>query len=201
MWKEYAVLVLVRHTAVKLLEGVPAREWPASPDGIAAEERLATAPVLSSIRLVTSSPEPKALATAQPLARRLGLEVMVESDLREVDRPPGPIVSAAEVQRRVRAYLADGLEGWEPRTDATVRVRACVTRLREGADSIAVVSHGLLLTLSAETTPGFGKRCRFRPSQSPPRRASAPALGRRASGTTGQLVLVTDCYLEKLREA
>ena len=151
------MLVLVRHTAVTLVEGLAPSEWPASPAGVAEAERLASAPVFSALAAIASSPERKALATAEPIARRLGLEVVVEPDLREVGRPPGPIVSAEEIGRRVRAYLDEGrLDGWEPATAARERVDACIARLRRTADGpLAVVSHGLLLTLLRRDTAGL----------------------------------------------
>ncbi len=151
-------LLLVRHTAVTLVEGLAPGEWPASPEGLAAAARLAQAPLFAGVRAVASSPERKALATAEPIARRLGLALAVEPDLREVERPPGPIVSSEEIGRRVRADLIDGgADGWEPPADARQRVVGCVDRLRAATDGpLAIVSHGLLLTLYRGDAGGLG---------------------------------------------
>jgi broad specificity phosphatase PhoE len=142
-------LLLVRHTGVTLVEGIAPAEWPASPEGLDAAERLAAAPLFEAVAAIASSPERKALATAEPIAQRLGLEIAVEPDLREVERPSGPIVTSEEVARRVAAYLDDGgFEGWEPPGAARERVTACIERLRaEAGGPLVVVSHGLLLTL------------------------------------------------------
>lgn len=141
-------LLLVRHTAVTLVEGLAPAAWPASPEGVVEAERLAAAPVFVGLAALASSPERKALATAEPLARRFGLEIVVDEDLREVERPHGPIVPALEVQRRARLYLAGGLDGWERPEAARRRVISCIERLRrEAPGPSAVVSHGLLLTL------------------------------------------------------
>ena len=132
-----------------LVDGLPPGEWPASPEGLEATERLASARLFAGVRSVASSPERKALATAAPIARRLGLDVIVEPDLREVSRPHGPIVSSEQVGRWVHAYLTgNGLDGWEAPEAARNRVDACIERLRAAAAGpLAVVSHGLLLTL------------------------------------------------------
>jgi probable phosphoglycerate mutase len=144
-----APLYLIRHTGVTLVAGLSPGEWPASADGVAAAERLATAPALRTVRMVASSPEVKALATAEPIARQLGLELKVEPDLREVSRPPSSIVPPDVIRGWIRAYLSEGgRDGWEPRAQARARVTSCIDRLRAAtAGPIAVVSHGLVLTL------------------------------------------------------
>jgi broad specificity phosphatase PhoE len=142
-------LILVRHTAVTLVDGLAPSEWRASPEGLEDAERLATAPLFAGAVVVASSPERKALATAEPIAKRLGVEVAVEADLREVARPAGPIVSSEEYGRRVAAYLGGGsLDGWEHPEPALQRATECIERLRRNAGGpLVVVSHGLLLTL------------------------------------------------------
>ena len=106
-------------------------EWPASPEGIAAAERLATAPLLSPVEAVASSPAVKALATAEPIATRLGLKVMVEAELREVERPPSPIVPKDVIDGWVRAYVIEGgREGWESASAAKERITSCIGRVR-----------------------------------------------------------------------
>ena len=144
-----APLYLIRHTGVTLVAGLSPGEWPASAEGVAAAERLATAPALKTVRTVASSPELKALATAEPIARQLGLQVTVEPDLREVSRPPSSIVPPDVIRAWVHAYLSEGgQDGWEPPAEARARITSCIDRLRATTPCpIAVISHGLVLTL------------------------------------------------------
>lgn len=142
-----------------MVEGMAPSEWPPSPEGIEAAERLATAAVFDDVCAIASSPERKALATAEPLARRLRLQISIEHDLREVERPRGTIVPPEEVAGWVHRYL-DGcaLDGWEPPTVASRRIRTCVDRLQHDVEgTLVIVSHGLLLTLYREDSAGLWK--------------------------------------------
>src|ERR671914_357194 len=68
------LLYLIRHVEVELRDGVPPEEWPPTPAGLEAADRLAGEPFGRDLSLVATSPEPKAVAAAQdadPRARRL----------------------------------------------------------------------------------------------------------------------------------
>jgi broad specificity phosphatase PhoE len=135
------MLWLVRHATVELRLDEPAHTWPLTEDGRAAAEELARR--LPRVARVLSSPEPKATATAEPIARAAGVEVEVDERLREVERA-GNLPTYEAHRAAVRRYLdAEPVEGWEPRERALSRVCAAV----DGVDQAAVVSHGMLLSL------------------------------------------------------
>jgi len=135
------MLWLVRHATVELRLDEPPHTWPLTEEGRAAAEELARR--LPRVARVLSSPEPKAAATAAPIARAAGLEVEVDERLREVERAAN-LPSYEAHREAVRRYLsAEPVEGWEPRERALARVRAAV----DGVDGAAVVSHGMLLSL------------------------------------------------------
>jgi broad specificity phosphatase PhoE len=144
-----AALYLIRHVEVELRDGTPPEEWLPTPAGVAAAERLAREPFVRELRLVASSPEPKAVATATPIANAAGLPLRVEDDLREAQRPGTPILEPDAYVALVARYLA-GKEnpGWEPAADARARFGASVERLAaEGSGPVAVVAHGLVISL------------------------------------------------------
>ena len=143
-------MYLVRHVEVEPVAGVPPHEWLPTDAGLAAARRLAQAPVWRDVRTVATSPEPKARATAEPLARAAGVPLRVEPDLREVVRGAPPALAAAEHRDRVRRYLGGGdpVAGWEARDRARDRFAGCVRRLLAGAPApLATVSHGTILAL------------------------------------------------------
>jgi probable phosphoglycerate mutase len=142
-------LYLVRHTEVEPVAAVPAPDWLPTPAGLAAAERLATAPVWRSVTVVATSPEPKARATAAPIAREAGLPLRVEPDLREVGRPGQPLVRRTDYVALVAAYFAgEPVAAWEPAEAARRRIGACIERIAaDAAGPLAVVSHGLVLSL------------------------------------------------------
>ncbi len=135
------MLWLVRHATVELRLDEPAHTWRLTDEGRAAAEVLARR--LPAVERVLSSPEPKALGTAEPIAHAQGLEVEVDERLREVERETNQPDYDAH-RAAVRRYLAgEPVDGWEPREGARARVLAAVA----GVDRAAVVSQRMLLSL------------------------------------------------------
>ena len=119
-----------------------------------AAARLAGDPVFDRVGLVASSPEPKAVATAEPIAARLGLTVLVDHDLRESERPDLPILARPEHEALVARYLeGEELEGWEPQESVRARFAAALGRIRSADRDVAAVSHGRALALYLGLTP------------------------------------------------
>jgi broad specificity phosphatase PhoE len=143
------LLYLIRHVEVELRDGVPPEEWPPTPAGLEAADRLAGEPFVRDLSLVATSPEPKAVATARPVAASAGLELRVEDDLREARRPKTPILERDAYVALVARYLAgEEIAGWEPAAAARARFAGCVERLAaEARGPLAVVTHGLVISL------------------------------------------------------
>jgi broad specificity phosphatase PhoE len=136
-------LFLVRHAEVELREDVPPAEWRLTPAGEAAAARLAARLPLQA--RLASSPEPKALGTAEAFGR----PVCIEDDLREVRRPAGPILARDDWIAQVGRYLeGEPVPGWEPASSARERFAACVDRLcKQSDDDLVVVTHGTVAAL------------------------------------------------------
>ncbi len=140
-------LHLVRHAAVTVRPDRSASQWYLSPEGRAAAEALADEPRWANLRGLHTSPEPKAVATAQRIAARHGLPIRIEPDLREVERRTWADAGYADLVRR---YLrGEAVGDWESKAAAGRRVRACIDRIvaRHRTSEVGVVSHGLVLTL------------------------------------------------------
>jgi broad specificity phosphatase PhoE len=144
----------IRHAAV-VLDPRPAPEWRLSAEGVDAARRLARELRLVGVGRIVSSPEPKALDTAAPLAEARGLELAVEDDLREVARDELPVLARRDYVALVGRYLGgESLDGWEPADEARARFAAAVYRHRaEHAGDTAIVTHGLVLALYLGLTP------------------------------------------------
>jgi probable phosphoglycerate mutase len=135
------MLTFVRHAQVDLDLDRPAATWQLSDAGRAAAEEIAAR--LAPVARVVSSPEPKARATAEPLARRSGVVVELDERLREVDRATNmPDYDAHRAA--VRRYLTgDAVDGWELRAQARERFAAAVAQV----DDAVVVTHATVLAL------------------------------------------------------
>jgi broad specificity phosphatase PhoE len=144
------LLYLVRHAEVLLRGDVQMTAWQLSPVGQQQARDLSRSPAWSALTLIASSPEAKAVATAQPIAEAAGLDLRIEPDLHEVDRGVTPLVTREEYDAHVAAHFAspgESVAGWETASDARARTVACIERLAASAEgSLCVVSHGLVFS-------------------------------------------------------
>jgi probable phosphoglycerate mutase len=135
------MLTFVRHAQVDRDLDRPAATWQLSDAGRAAADEIAER--LAPVSRVVSSPEPKARATAEPLAWRSGVALALDERLREVERSAN-LPDYAAHRDAVRRYLTGGVvEGWEPRAQAHARFAAAVA----GLDDAVVVTHATVLAL------------------------------------------------------
>jgi 2,3-bisphosphoglycerate-dependent phosphoglycerate mutase len=142
-----ALLYLIRHARAQMRGDAPER-WPLSEEGWREASVLSRQDFWREVEYIFSSPEPKALQTAEPAARRWGIPLMTVDDLRELCRPqliPDYQVTIARLFADPEASIAS----MEPAAQAAERI---TRRLKELAaahpkQTLAVVSHGLVLTL------------------------------------------------------
>jgi broad specificity phosphatase PhoE len=157
-----AALYLVRHAQTQPT-ALPVETWPLSEAGIQQAQRLAELPFWQDVQIICSSVEPKALQTAQIAAERNDLPVEPVFDLRELRRPNG-LASVEAYQAAVREALENpfrSINGWEPTGEAQTRIMTAIERLllAHAGKTLAVVSHGLVITLYlaylADSAPSF----------------------------------------------
>ncbi|MDR7253612.1 broad specificity phosphatase PhoE [Nocardioides sp. BE266] len=138
-------LHLVRHGRPVMTPGMPAAEWhldPASYDDVWALRAR-----LPARAAWFSSPEPKALQTAQLLTDG---EVGVVDDLREHERGEVWVEDFPAAVRRAFAHPdRPAVDGWEPLEACRARVTAAVRRIVEvhGDDDVVLTGHGTAWTL------------------------------------------------------
>jgi len=153
-------LYLVRHAQAQQT-ALPAETWPLSEQGIQQARKLAELPFWADVQLICTSLEPKALQTGQIVAERHSLPVEPVFDLRELRRTESFVPDYHAAVRQVLENPLKSFNGWEPAGEAQTRIMTAIERLlmlHEGA-TLAVVSHGLVLTLYlaylAGTLPSF----------------------------------------------
>jgi 2,3-bisphosphoglycerate-dependent phosphoglycerate mutase len=144
-------VVLIRHAQIRVDPESSSDAWQLSPEGELAAERLTIHPSVRGVACIYTSPEPKAVATAQAIAG--GREVRVCAGLRELDRGAlGWIGSPEEYRETVRQILRnpdESVRGCESAARALRRVLQAIALIRSDheEESVAVVSHGIVLTL------------------------------------------------------
>lgn len=138
-------LLLVRHAETRKQRDVHPGEWELTDAGREAARALACTIALREGTGVFSSPERKALQTAEPL----GARATVLADLREHSVRETRWLEPAELDRLLRAYFAEGATrvfGDESRHEAVSRFRAALDRaLATTSGDVVVVSHGRVI--------------------------------------------------------
>ena len=145
-----AKLILVRHAEVQIEKEIDPTLWKLSPEGRESIHQLSKANVWRDIQKIYTSPETKAIETAQILAAHHRLDVETIEDLREVDRSHGGFLPHyEEAAKEFFTKEGENIFGWERAIDAEGRIVRGIERLVRAnrESSIAVVSHGLVLTL------------------------------------------------------
>ena len=141
-------LYLIRHAQTRQT-ALPAETWPLSESGRQQAHKLAEQPFWQDVHIICTSVEPKAFQTAQIVAGRHDLPVEPSFDLRELRRPGDLVGDYEAVVREVLENPTKSVNGWEPAGEAQTRVMTAIERLLmlHENETLAVVSHGLALTL------------------------------------------------------
>jgi 2,3-bisphosphoglycerate-dependent phosphoglycerate mutase len=140
-------LLLVRHSVPAADPSVPSEEWRLSDEGRALCEALAGQVGAYEPQRLISSPEPKALETAELIAPVLGLAVEVEDGLRETARRTVGWLEQNALHEGIRQLFARPDEvvfGEESGSAALARFSRVVERVEEPA---AFVTHGTVMSL------------------------------------------------------
>ncbi|PKH44190.1 Broad specificity phosphatase PhoE [Nocardioides alpinus] len=147
-------LHLVRHGRPLMVPGTPAAEWDLDPAAYDDVWALRASGRLPARAAWFSSPEPKAVQTAQLLT---DTEVGVLRDLREHERSGEQVDDFPGVVRRAFDRPdAAAVPGWEPLGACRARVVPAVRRVLDvhGGEDVVLVGHGTAWTLAVADLTG-----------------------------------------------
>jgi len=140
-------LILVRHGRPLIDPDAPPTTWPLCPDGREAVAKLATQLAQYAPSAVASSPEPKALETAQIIADQLGLKVEVDAGLHEHKRPALAFGTEEAFRARIAQVFAEpakAVAGGESVEQACARLAKALAE--HPARPLVAVTHGTVLS-------------------------------------------------------
>lgn len=141
-------VVLVRHAEPVVDAHVLPEIWELSSAGRAAARHLASRLARTGLTRLVTSPEVKAVQTAEILGTTLGLSIGVDARLHEVRRPWTPVHPRGEVGR----YLAgEAIEDWEPLEVVCRRVGAALDDLGAEEGLVGFVTHGTAMAAHVGT--------------------------------------------------
>ncbi|MBN2472757.1 MAG: histidine phosphatase family protein [Anaerolineae bacterium] len=148
-----ALLYLIRHPHTQINLDIPATSWDLSDQGHAQTQALLGAPFWPHVAAIYASREPKTITVAKEAALQHNLPALPRSAFGEVDRSAYVAPDNTTYEAAVAALFSDPFQhpfGWETAADALARFQKELTQVlavhAEG-DSIAIISHGLVLTL------------------------------------------------------
>ena len=153
-------LFLVRHGQARAGDGSYGPDTPLSEMGVRQSEAVADALAGDAApTMVYASPLPRALQTAEPMCRRLGLVVQIDDRLAEFEF--GVTTLPAMGQRPDRLFWRpeqSGIEGGETLGAFAVRVAAFCDEvaLRHVGERVAVVSHAGTIDATIRWALGLG---------------------------------------------
>lgn len=146
-----ARIVFVRHARPLIEDGVPSADWKLSDDGRAAAAALAERLREFHFARIASSPEPKAIGTAEAIAAPLGLTLETDDGLAEQARRSIGFVPREKLEAGIANLFANPDElvfGDETANSCFERFHAALERQKAiGAEDVIVVTHGTILTI------------------------------------------------------
>lgn len=145
--------IYISHPQVKIDPQVPVPDWSLSERGLERTVLAATLPWVTHLRRIVSSPERKAIETAEILAKSAGVEVEIAPASHEIDRSATGYLLHDEHEAAANWFFANpqqSFKGWERAVDAQARILAAVEAslaYHDPADPIAFIGHGGVGTL------------------------------------------------------
>ncbi|MBE2239541.1 MAG: histidine phosphatase family protein [Caldilineaceae bacterium] len=142
------LLYLITHAHTQVEPALDAVHWRLSSTGQAQAEALAALPFWRDIDRILVSHEAKTRLTIAPVVAKRRIQIVAGGQFDEVARPGW----VEEYSARVQDFFATpdrSVGGWEPAAHALQRFLAGITLYVTpcGAEQIALVSHGLVLSL------------------------------------------------------
>ena len=149
-------VVLIRHAMPQIEENVPSALWKLTPEGAAAAARLAAR--LREFRLsqIATSPEPKAVGTAEAIASRLGLAIEIDEGFAEHSRKSIGFMPREEIEAGIAALFANPARlvfGDETADACFERFEAALARqVAKGTGDVLAATHGTILSIYVSRT-------------------------------------------------
>lgn len=147
-------LILVKHAQPEIVTGRPPSQWRLSDEGRRSCLTLATRLAAYHPARVVTSPEKRAHETAQRVAQKLGVPLLVNDRLFEHRRDTVPFLPKEQFRQAIQEMMQKPewrVFGEESAAESLARFSGAIWRLVEQypSQTLAVVSHGTVIALFA----------------------------------------------------
>jgi len=142
----------ISHPEVEINPDIPVSSWGLNHAGKTRVSKLVDAGWLKGVSNVVSSAEIKAIETANPIARALGIQIDIRPAMHENDRSSTGYLPAEEFEMVANKFFAkpnDSIHGWEKAVDAQKRIVSQTEEVLKNTRSgnLLIVGHGAVGTL------------------------------------------------------
>ncbi|KKQ91370.1 MAG: Phosphoglycerate mutase [Candidatus Woesebacteria bacterium GW2011_GWB1_39_10] len=147
-------LYFITHPSVHIVKVLPIDQWGLSSKGINEVKRLLKLSFWNEISIIYSSPEKKAIQTAELISREYGIKIFTRDNLSEVDRSSTGFMEYGkylDVVRNFYKHPKESIQGWESAAVASKRIFKDIAQImsKHKNKSIVVIGHGATGTLLA----------------------------------------------------
>jgi broad specificity phosphatase PhoE len=147
-----AYLYLIRHPRTHVDPSRQAHEWAISDQGRAQVHALTEAPFWKNVVAIYSSNQAKAIEPARTIGQHYGIPVTSMPGLAEVQRGTEIYHSTGDYNTILSKFFSSpdfSVQGWEQAASALTRFQQAISEIlaNHPAQSVAIVSHGTILTL------------------------------------------------------
>ncbi|MCF8058967.1 MAG: phosphoglycerate mutase family protein [Bacteriovoracaceae bacterium] len=144
-------LILVRHAMPVIEEGLPPNEWKLGENGEAQAQKFSQflKNNFDLDRIIYTSNEPKALKTAEIIAKTCNCKIQSSNDLREIDKSLMKGEDYVNYTEEILEKVSQSAYGEESATEALIRFENGIKNVLEIGmeEERVVVTHGTVLAL------------------------------------------------------
>ncbi|MDP2704059.1 MAG: histidine phosphatase family protein [bacterium] len=142
----------LRHAEVEIDKEVPVSSWRLTKEGKRVAYELAEQGIFDDVDMVVASEESKAIETAEPIAKRLGVELTCVAEFGEMNRDSGGFLPKKDFDRAIKFSLTNLDESkneWEKGRDALLRFEGAIDRIDSEYENknVLIVAHGCVVNL------------------------------------------------------
>jgi 2,3-bisphosphoglycerate-dependent phosphoglycerate mutase len=145
-------LIFLRHAKTIQDKTKPSSQWRLAETGKKTAKELATSGIFDDVDIVISSNEKKAYQTAKPFADRISKRIIKISELGELNRDKGGLLTQENYKRTmVKIFKKSDFEvyKWETSRHALRRFKHAIEKIDKQYHNkkILIVTHGIVMSL------------------------------------------------------
>lgn len=139
-------LIIIRHFKPKIDKNIPVTDWTLDEKTIKEMKETIKNINFNKITKIYTSPQKKAIITAEYISEKYNIPLVIEENIRETDRNNDYI--EGDFKETIKKYfLEDNIPKWEKQDDVKKRINVFLEKIKSEKGSIIIISHGRFLSI------------------------------------------------------